>query len=90
MEGSPRARNHRRYAHLPELSFAEGIEGYVPHVGSIYEHMPVVAQMLRAACATAGCRSMEALHAQAVLERQSLSALQDSQVHGIVPSSAGY
>ena len=62
----------------------------MPHVGSIYDHLPVVAQMLCAACATAGCQSMEALHALAVLERQSLSALQDSRVHSIVPSSVGY
>jgi IMP dehydrogenase len=84
MEGSLRARNHRRYAQLPELFFEEGIVGYVPHAGSIYDKLPVIMQMVRAALATTGCRTIDALHTHAVLERQSPVALQDSQIHGMV------
>src|SRR5262249_15867777 len=85
MEGSLRARNHRRYAQLPELFFEEGMVGHVPHAGSIYEKLPVLVQMVRAACATAGCSTLDALHTHAVLERQSPVALQDSQIHHMVP-----
>jgi len=85
MEGSRRAHNHRRYAQLPELFFEEGIGGHVPHAGSIYDKLPVIVQMVRAALATTGCRTIDALHTHAVLERQSPVALQDSQIHGMVP-----
>ena len=85
MEGSLRARNHRRYAQLPELFFEEGVVGYVPHAGSIYDKLPVLLQMVRAALATTGCRTIDALHTHAVLERQSPVALQDSQIHDMVP-----
>jgi IMP dehydrogenase len=85
MEGSPRARNHRRYAQLRSLFFAEGIVGQVPHLGSIYDQLPIILQMLQSAFATAGCRTVDELHTHAVLERQSPLALQDSQIHSMVP-----
>ncbi len=85
MEGSMRAHNMRRYAQTKENFFEEGIAGYVPHVGSIFDKLPTVIQMLRATLATAGCRTVEQLHADAVLEMQSPSALMDSKIHDIVP-----
>ena len=85
MEGSMKARNHRRYAQIKEIFFEEGISGYVPHVGSIYEKLPTVLQVLRATLATAGCCTIAELHDGAVLEQQSPSALMDSKVHDIVP-----
>jgi IMP dehydrogenase len=86
MEGSLRARNHRRYAQLDEIFFPEGIEGYVPHAGSLYDKLPVIVRMVQAALATAGCQTIDDLHAHAVLERQSLYSLQDAQIHDIVPT----
>ena len=83
MEGSARARNFRRYALTQDMFFEEGVTGYVPHVGSIYEKLPIVLQILRATLATTGCRSIEELHQSAVLEMQSPSALVDSQLHDI-------
>jgi IMP dehydrogenase len=85
MEGSMRAHNMRRYAQTKENFFEEGISGYVPHVGSIFDKLPTVIHMLSATLATAGCRSVDELHAKAVLEMQSPSALIDSQIHDIVP-----
>jgi hypothetical protein len=41
-------------------------------------------QMVRAALATTGCRTIDALHTHAVLELQSPVALQDSQIHDMV------
>jgi len=85
MEGSARAFNTRRYTQLKENFFEEGISGYVPHVGSIYDKMPTIIQMLRATLATTGCRTIDELHTHAVLEMQSPTALVDSQVHDMVP-----
>jgi IMP dehydrogenase len=86
MEGSTRARNHRRYAQLTPIAFEEGIVGHVPHVGSVYDQLPVMLQIVRSAFATAGCRTIDALHAQAVLERQSPVALHDGMVHSVTPA----
>ncbi|MEW6752470.1 MAG: IMP dehydrogenase [Candidatus Latescibacterota bacterium] len=85
MEASMRAQNMRRYDQIKETFFEEGIAGYVPHVGSIYDKLPTIMQMLRATLATAGCASIEELHDRAVLEMQSSVALLDSQVHDMVP-----
>lgn len=87
MEGSQRARSHRRYAQLRDTFFAEGIVGQVPHLGSIYDKLPVMLRMLQAALATAGCCTIARLHTHAVLERQSARALQDGQVHSMVCAS---
>ena len=54
-------------------------------MGSTYDKLPVVLQILRSTLATAGCRSITELHRQGILEMQSPSALADSQVHDIVP-----
>ena len=85
MEGSMKARNFRRYAQLESIFFEEGITGYVPHMGSIYDKLPVVLQILRSTMATSGCNCIEQLHSEGVLEMQSPGALSDSQVHDIVP-----
>ena len=87
MEGSMRAHNMRRYAQTKENFFEEGISGYVPHVGSIHDKLPTIIQMLRATLATAGCRTIDELHENAVLEMQSHTALMDSQIHDIVPTN---
>ena len=84
MEGSTKARNFRRYAQAKDIFFEEGITGYVPHMGSVYEKLPVILQILGATLATSGCRTMDELHEQAVLEKQSPTALGDSQVHDMV------
>ena len=86
MEGSLRAHNMRRYAQTKENFFEEGISGYVPHVGSIHDKLPTIIQMLSATLATAGCRTIDELHKNAVLEMQSHTALMDSQIHDIVPT----
>jgi IMP dehydrogenase len=85
MEGSTRAFNTRRYTQIKDTFFEEGISGFVPHVGSIYDKLPTVIQMLKATLATAGCRDLSDLHANVVLEMQSTNALLDSQVHDMVP-----
>jgi len=84
MEGSAKARNFRRYAQVKDVFFEEGITGYVPHLGSVYEKLPIVLQILSATLATSGCQTLDELHNSAVLEMQSPAALGDSGVHDMV------
>jgi IMP dehydrogenase len=83
MEGSARAASTRRYARSAGEFFEEGIEGLVPHAGSIFDGLPMIARALRSALATAGCRDLDTLHQNAVLERQSSGSLADSAVHDV-------
>jgi IMP dehydrogenase len=87
MEGSRRAANGRRYGHTERLFFEEGIEGFVPHEGSIYDGLPKLALQLRSALATAGCVGLHELAERAVVERQSEASLRDAAVRGM---SAGF
>ncbi|MGQ4808802.1 Inosine-5'-monophosphate dehydrogenase [Candidatus Entotheonellaceae bacterium PAL068K] len=86
MEGSIKAQNHRRYAQIEDVFFAEGIVGHVPHAGSVYDKLPTMLHMIRSACVTAGCRTLDELHEHAVLERQSPVSLQDGEIHGMIPT----
>jgi IMP dehydrogenase len=88
MEGSRRAANNRRYAQTSRLFFEEGIEGWVPHEGSVYDGLPKLALALRSALATAGCRSVAELQQRAVLEPQSPGSLADAAIRGMEPASA--
>ncbi len=83
MEGSMKARNYRRYAQLEKTFFEEGVNGHVPHEGSIYDKLPPMMQMVRASFATAGCSTIDEMHEHAILETQSLASLQDGDVHAM-------
>ena len=84
MEGSQKALNYRRYTLDPDTFFEEGVSGFVPLVGSIYDFLPITQQQLKASLSTAGVSSIEELHSQAVLELQSSAALMDSRIHNMV------
>ena len=84
MEGSQKALNYRRYTHDPDTFFEEGVSGFVPLVGSIYDVLPIAQQQLKASLSTAGVSSIKELHDQAVLELQSSAALMDSRVHNML------
>ena len=86
MEGSRRAANARRYAQTERLFFEEGIEGFVPHEGSVYDGLPRLGLALRAALSTAGCRGLHELREHAVLELQSEASLRDAAVRGMEPA----
>ncbi len=85
MEGSARGHNRRRYAQSRDDFFEEGIEGWVPHLGSVYDGLPRLITMLRSALATAGARDIGELHRNAILESLSEASLRDGAVHGMRP-----
>ena len=83
MEGSRRAANARRYAQQSDGFFEEGIEGWVPHEGSIFDGLPPMLAALRSALVTAGCRNLRELRERAVLEPQSEASLRAAAVRGM-------
>ena len=87
MEGSVRAHNYRRYNLTSERFFEEGINGFVPYVGSIYDFLPVSRKRLEATLGSTGASTIEDLHKLAVLELQSPLAQMDSQVHDMVETN---
>ena len=84
MEASARAKSYGRYETTSDLFFEEGIEGFVPHIGSIYENLNPTLLKIRSALSNAGCKDIEELHSKAVLELQSIASLQDAAVHDII------
>ena len=90
MEGSRRGANNRRYAQARSVFFEEGIEGLVPHAGSIHDGLPSITRALQSSLATAGCLDVAELHAKAVLELQSVTSLRDAGIHGMEPADVFY
>ncbi|MFH0978498.1 MAG: IMP dehydrogenase [Candidatus Woesearchaeota archaeon] len=84
MEASARARSYGRYETKPEFFFEEGVEGYVPHIGSIYDNLGQTLIKIKSALSNAGCKNIDELHKTAVLELQSIASLQDAAVHDII------
>ena len=90
MEGSMRAHNHRRYSQTYEAFFEEGIEGFVPYLGSIYDFLPTSKKQLEATLSTTGAQTIEDFHKRAVLELQSILSQRDSHVHNIIEAHTGH
>lgn len=84
MEGSKKALNYRRYYQNPETFFEEGISGFVPHLGSVYDVIPISKQRLKSTLSNTGAATMNEFHKKAVIELQSISAYQDGQVHNMI------
>jgi len=89
MEGSKKGLNYRRYYQSPETFFEEGISGFVPFMGSVYDVLPVSQQRLKSTFSTVGAENISEFHQKAVLELQSVSAYHDGQVHNMIPTGAG-
>jgi len=84
MEASARARSYGRYNATSETFFEEGVEGFVPHVGSLYDNLKETLLKMKSSLSSAGCASVDELHEKAVVELQSDSALKDADVHDII------
>lgn len=68
-EGSRRAQNWARYDHgtSHELVFEEGVDGYVPYAGSLYDNVSMTIAKLRATLTSCGSRTLREFHEKAVL-----------------------
>lgn len=90
MEGSKKALNYRRYHQSPDTFFEEGISGFVPYTGSVYDVIPVSVQRLKSTFSTVGAANMLEFHQKAVLELQSIAACHDGQIHNIIPAGVSH
>jgi IMP dehydrogenase len=84
MEGSIRGYNNRRYNHNSFSFFEEGVQGFVPSEGSLYDALPVSKKKLISTFRTAGALNMKDFHMSSVLELQSPMAIKDSKPHNIL------
>jgi IMP dehydrogenase len=68
-EGSNRARNVTRYAHGggSALAFEEGVDGYVPYAGSLYDNVATTIAKLTATMISCGSTTLRSFHTDAVL-----------------------
>ena len=68
-EGSSRARNVSRYEHGggTQLTFEEGVDGYVPYAGSLYDNVALTIAKLKATMISCGATDLPAFHRDAVL-----------------------
>lgn len=84
MEGSIKGHNDRRYQHSMDNFFEEGVSGFVPLEGSIYDLLPISRKRLVSTFRSIGAASMDDFHRLSVLELQSSMAQFDGRVHGMV------
>ena len=84
MEGSVKGYNLRRYDQTGETFFEEGIDGFVPHLGSIYDFVPISMRRLSGTMSATGASSIEEFRRLAVLEIQSPHAQSDGRVHDLI------
>ena len=84
MEGSMKAYNSRRYQNTSHSFFEEGVQGFVPFSGSIYDILPVSKNKLIATLRTAGVSNIKDYHESAVLELQSPRSINDGKVNNMI------
>lgn len=68
-EGSERARSWTRYDQSGDnrLVFEEGVDGYVPYAGSLYENVSLTLAKLRATMSSCGSATLRELYENAIL-----------------------
>lgn len=68
-EGSARARNVSRYQHGggSKLAFEEGVDGYVPWAGSLYDNVDTTIAKIKATLISCGATTLRDFHDRAVL-----------------------
>jgi IMP dehydrogenase len=78
-EGSQRACNAARYGHTNGLLFEEGVDGYVPYAGSLYDNVSATIAKIKATMVSCGSTTLPQFHHSATLvEVSHQSYLQNS------------
>ncbi len=62
----------------------EGIEGMVPHEGSVHQLLPQLTGGLRSGMGLAGCASIKELRTRAAFLRVTAAGLKESHAHDVV------
>jgi IMP dehydrogenase len=66
-EGSQRARNAARYGQGTTLIFEEGVDGYVPYAGSLYDNVSVTLAKITSTMVSCGSTTLHQFHDTATL-----------------------
>jgi IMP dehydrogenase len=66
-EGSQRARNAARYGQGTTLIFEEGVDGYIPYAGSLYDNLSVTLAKLTSTMISCGSTTLRQFHDTATL-----------------------
>ncbi|MCJ1676389.1 IMP dehydrogenase [Streptomyces sp. APSN-46.1] len=66
-EGSRRAQNAARYGQSDEIAFEEGVDGFVPYAGSLYDNVELTRSKLTATMISCGATTLKQFHEEAVM-----------------------
>jgi IMP dehydrogenase len=86
-EGSNRARNWQRYVDekgAQRLHFEEGIDGYVPVVGSVNDALEVTLEKLRSTMCNVGSKTLAEFSENAVLTLVSEQSIEEGGTSTII------
>ncbi|AEC01676.1 IMP dehydrogenase [Parasphaerochaeta coccoides] len=85
-EGSPRARNWQRYdmGGSDKLSFAEGVDSYVPYAGSLKDNMGLSLAKVRSTMCNCGAVSIRELQEKARLTLVSSTSIVEGGAHDVI------
>lgn len=92
-EGSNRARNWQRYVDekgASKLHFEEGVDGYVPVVGSVDEVLAVTLEKLRATMCNLGSSNLREFNQNAVLTLVSEQSIEEGGTSNIIQMDYKY
>jgi IMP dehydrogenase len=86
-EGSARATNWQRYSEdggtSKRMKFEEGVDAYVPIVGSVNDVLDVTCAKLRSTLCNCGSLTLREFHEKAILTRISEQSFQEGSAHNV-------
>jgi IMP dehydrogenase len=77
-EGSRRAQNAARYGQRGQMVFEEGVDGYVPYAGSLYDNVERTRAKLKSTMISCGSTNLRDFHRDAVLVPVSAESFKQS------------
>lgn len=88
-EGSERARNWQRYddGDQPDknkLSFAEGVDVYVPYAGALKENLDLTLSKVKSTMVSCGSSTVPEFHQKAKLVEVSLASIEENGAHDVI------
>ncbi|MGW1363032.1 IMP dehydrogenase [Streptomyces chartreusis] len=77
-EGSRRAQNAARYGQRGQMAFEEGVDGYVPYAGSLYDNVARTRAKLTATMISCGSTNLPDFHRDAVMVEVSAESMRQT------------
>ena len=85
-EGSARARNWQRYdmGGAKKLSFAEGVDSYVPYAGSLRDNVKMSMSKVKSTMCNCGAITIPQFQEKAVLTLVSATSITEGGAHDVI------